>query len=60
MVTAAISGYFIVRNQSDLDEANAQKYTMMRDELSTKGSVLARNVAIASERAVEQHPGVLP
>ncbi|MCC6810432.1 MAG: response regulator [Deltaproteobacteria bacterium] len=52
LVTLAISSYFVVRNQRDLDEANSNKYAMMRHELAKKGSVLARNVAIASERAV--------
>ncbi len=51
-VVVVISGYFIWRNQINMGDAMASKSAMMRQDLRKKGMALARNVALASQRAV--------
>jgi signal transduction histidine kinase/ActR/RegA family two-component response regulator len=51
-VVTIMSGYFIQRHGDDMRDATASKSAVMRDDLRNKGMALARNVALASERAI--------
>ncbi len=52
VVVALISGYFVVKHQSDLREAMTARTQAMKTEVGKKGIALAGNVAMASERAI--------
>ncbi len=52
VVVVAISAFFIVRHQRDLSEAMTARTAAMKTVVAKKGISLARNVAMASERAI--------
>ena len=52
VVVSAVSGFFIYRFNSELEEQVARNTLRMREDLQQKGIALVRNIALVSERAI--------